>query len=180
MQIQRKITCVLAAMAMVAGLWLPTAAQAQDTQFRNLDNRIQQTKKKVLDLNRELFLLEEELLYPGTSQVAVFLSLDVGKFFRLDSVQLRIDDHIVANHLYTQRELGALAQGGVQQIFTGNLKSGKHELVAYFIGKGPKGRDYKRATTRVFAKETDAKYIELKIVDNKGKQQPEFDVREWN
>ena len=52
-----------------------------------LDEQVQGLKDEVLDLNRELFLLEEELLFPANTQVAVFLSMDVGEYFAIDSVQ---------------------------------------------------------------------------------------------
>lgn len=147
--------------------------------FRTLDQDVQTLKKEVLDLNRELFVLEEELLYPADTQVAVFVSMDVGTFFGLDTVTLKIDDKDVANYLYTPRETQALLKGGVQRVYVGNLKSGEHELVAFFTGKGPNQRDYKRGTTLKFSKSVGAKYLELKISDKQVKEQPEFIVKEW-
>ena len=114
----------------------------------SVDSEVQVLKDEVLDLNRELFLLEEELLFPANTQVAVFVSMDVGDFFDLDSVQLRIDDKPVSNYLYTERELDALLRGGVQQLFLGNIKTGEHELVATFTGKGPHARDYMKSFSR--------------------------------
>lgn len=154
-------------------------ADSTETDFRSLDEKAQSLKEQVLQLNRDLFLLEEELLFPSTTQVAVFLSMDVGELFQLDAVQLKIDDKVVANHLYTDREIDALFRGGVQRLYTGNLRAGRHELVAFFTGKGPKGRDYRRGTELVFDKQTDAKFIELTIRDDTRKQQPEFAVKEW-
>ena len=88
------------------------AADAEDAasrdQFRQLDQDVQSLKKEVLDLNRDLFLLEEELLFPANSQVAFFISMDVGEYFKLDSVSLKIDGKEVANYLYTDREAGSL------------------------------------------------------------------------
>ena len=147
--------------------------------FKTLDGQVQSLKQEVIELNRDLFVLEEELLFPATTQVAVFLSMDVGKFFQLDSVQLKINDKVVANYLYTERELAALVRGGVQRIYTGNLRVGKHELVAFFIGKGPHDRDYRRGTTVAFDKDTGPKFIELKIMDVAQQQQPEFSVKQW-
>lgn len=158
----------------------PQATQpAPQQEFRTLDTQVQSLKQEVLELNRDLFVLEEELLFPATTQVAVFLSLDVGKFFQLDSVQIKIDDKIVANYLYTERELTALARGGVQRIYTGNLRVGKHELVAFFVGKGPHDRDYRRGTTVAFEKTGEPKFIELKIMDAEQRQQPDFSVKQW-
>ena len=144
-----------------------------------LDQDTQSLKQEVMDLNRELFVLEEELLAPSDTQVAVFVSLDLGDFFALDSVQLTLDDKVVANYLYTPREIEALRRGGVQRLYLGNLKSGDHELVAYFTGKGPHDRDYRRGATIKFNKHLGPKYLELKIVDSEGKQQPDFAVKEW-
>jgi hypothetical protein len=151
----------------------------QSADFRTLDENVQDLKKQVLDLNRDLFLLEEELLFPSNTQTAVFISMDVGEFFGLDSVELKIDDKDVANYLYTEREAGALLKGGVQRLFIGNLKAGEHELVAVFTGQGPHTRDYRRAASLVFEKGIGPKYIELTISDREVKQQPEFLVKEW-
>ena len=133
----------------------------------------------MLELNRDLFMLEEELLFPSNTQVSVFVSMDVGEFFQLDSVQLKIDGKEVADYLYTPREIDALVRGGVQRLHIGNLRSGDHELVAFFTGKGPKGRDYRRGTTATISKGLGPKYVELRIVDQTNNYQPEFDVKEW-
>ena len=148
-------------------------------EFRTLDEGVQDLKKQVLDLNRDLFLLEEELLFPANSQVAFFVSLDVGDYFDLDSIDLKIDGKEVANYLYTTREVGALHRGGVQRLHMANLKTGDHELIAVFTGKGPHGRDYRRGATMTFNKGIGAKYVELKITDREKKQQPEFAIKEW-
>ena len=156
------------------------AAEAQARgEFRELDEDVQALKKEVLDLNRDLFLLEEELLFPANSQVAFFLSMDVGEYFELDSVQLKIDGKEVANYLYTAREVDALVRGGVHRVHMANLKTGEHELVAIFTGKGPNIRDYRRGATLVFNKGIGAKYVELEITDRVRKQQPEFIIKEW-
>lgn len=153
--------------------------QSSENEFRALDEKAQSLKEEVLLLNRDLFLLEEELLFPATTQVAVFLSMDVGELFQLDSVQLKINNKVVTNYLYTEREIDALFRGGVQRLYSGNLRTGKHEIVAVFTGRGPKGRDYRRATTLAVEKTTNPKYIELKIIDDTQKQQPGFSVEQW-
>jgi len=144
-----------------------------------LDGRIQDAKADVIKLNRDLLVLEEELLFPANTQVALFVSMDVGKMFQLDSVQVKLDDKVVANYLYTALEVEALHRGGVQRVYLGNLKNGKHELVAFFTGKGPHDRDYRRGANVKFEKTGEAKYIELRIQDSGGKLQPEFDVKLW-
>jgi hypothetical protein len=165
-----------------AGAEPPTASLAStepppDT--RGLDEEIQNLKKDVVDLNKDLFVLEEELLFPANTQVAIFVSMDVGEFFAIDNVTLKIDQKEVANYLYTPREAEALLKGGVHRLYLGNLKVGEHELVAFFTGKGPNDRDYKRGATMRFEKGIGAKYLELKINDRQRKQQPEFEIKDW-
>jgi len=157
----------------------PAADAGTPPDTRGLDQEVQGLKKDVVDLNRELFVLEEELLFPANTQVAVFISMDVGDFFALDTVTLKIDQKEVINYLYTPREVEALLKGGVHRLYLGNLKVGKHELVAFFSGKGPNDRDYKRGATLKFEKGIGAKYLELKINDRQRKQQPEFEIKDW-
>jgi hypothetical protein len=158
----------------------PTASSdASSGEFKTLDQEVQGVKKDVIDLNKDLFVLEEELLFPANTQVAVYVSMDVGTFFALDSVTVKIDNKEVKNYLYTAREADALLKGGVQQIYLGNLKVGKHELVAFFTGKGPVERDYRRGATVNFDKGVGAKYLELKITDKVVKHQPEFRIKDW-
>jgi hypothetical protein len=155
----------------------PAPVTPADT--KTLDQEVQGLKKDVIDLNKDLFVLEEELLFPANTQVALYVSMDVGTFFALDSVTVKIDNKEVKNYLYTAREADALLKGGVQQIYLGNLKVGKHELVAFFTGKGPAERDYKRGATIMFDKGVGAKYLELKITDRVAKHQPEFTIKDW-
>jgi len=172
----------LIATAVVASAQTQTAATAAPSAAaaaQGLDERVQQAKSDVIKLNRDLLVLEEELLFPASTQVALFVSMDVGQLFELDSVQIKLDDKLVANHLYTPLEVQALHRGGVQRVYLGNLKSGSHEIVAFFTGKGPHERDYKRGATIKFDKGTGAGYVELRIKDSTGKLQPEFDVKVW-
>lgn len=180
---------LLAAQALPSGAAAPPAADPAPAASspsndagagtRALDEQIQGLKKDVVDLNKDLFVLEEELLFPANTQVAVFVSMDVGDFFALDSVTLKIDNHDISNYLYTPREVSALLKGGVQRLYVGNLKAGQHELVAIFNGKGPHDRDYRRAANLRFEKGVGAKYLELKITDHQRAQQPEFEIKDW-
>lgn len=154
-------------------------ATATVSAVSGVDTEMQLLKDDVLDLNRELFMLEEELLFPANTQVAVFVSMDVGEFFALDSVQLKIDDKPISNYLYTEREVQALLRGGVHRLYLGNLKTGEHELTAIFTGQGPHARDYRRGATLKVEKGVGAKFVELRISDRQSRQQPEFMVREW-
>lgn len=144
-----------------------------------LDHQVEDLKQQVQELNRDLLILEEELLFPTNTQVAVFVSMDVGAYFQLDAVKLKIDDQLVASYLYTEQQTQALYRGGVQRLYLGNLKSGEHEISAFFTGIGPNGRDYKRGATATITKGSGAKQMELRITDSTVRQQPEFEIHEW-
>lgn len=153
-------------------------ARAQES-VNALSTEIQDLKRSVIGLNKNLRVLEEDLLFPANTQVSVFLSLDVGKFFQLESVKLKIDGDMVASHLYTDRELTALQRGGIHRLHMANLSTGEHILTAYFTGMGPSGREYKRGATLKIDKQSGPKHVELRITDLAAKQQPEFSVVEW-
>lgn len=164
----------VATLALLATLAAPVTAQepAPDEELRAL-------KQELVSLNRDLFLLEEELLFPASTQVAVYLSMDVGKYFALDAVEVSINDERVAKYLYTEREVDALHRGGVHRLYLGNLKTGPHELVAVLVGRGPQGREYRRAANLQFEKGLGPQQLELVLRDSEALQQPTFQVRTW-
>ena len=183
MTLQSHLHPLLAALMVASLALLPVSTSAEelaaaDTQ-QGLNEDIQSIKQQTLELNRDLFILEEELLYPSDTQVSVFLSMDVGEFFKLDAVKLSIDGKVVTHYLYTDRQVSALKRGGVHRLFLGNMKSGEHEIVAVFTGFGPKGRDYRRGTQLLIDKQSGPKHLELQIVDSTATRQPDFVVKEW-
>ncbi|MEJ2088621.1 MAG: AraC family transcriptional regulator [Gammaproteobacteria bacterium] len=167
------------------GLALPLAAAADSTAPPAespgviagqvpLDSDLEHVKTELLKLKRDLVILEEDLLYPASSQVAVFLSMDMGDLFQLDSVTVKLNGKEVAHHLYTDRQVDALYRGGIQKLFVGNVKQGQNRLTAFFTGRGPSGRDYRRATTVEFDKTFEPAFVELAISDSGARYQPEF------
>lgn len=153
---------------------LPTEPEVPENP--SLDGSLEDIKTALVELKRDLVVLEEDLLFPASSQVAVFVSMDIGEFFQLDSVTLKLNGKEVAHHLYTERQVDALYRGGVQRLFVGNVKQGENRVTAFFTGRGPSGRDYRRATTIPFDKSFEPVFVELKIGDSTAKYQPEFSV----
>lgn len=155
----------------------PVSAQSIET--GEAAQEIERLKQEVIKLNRELFILEEDLLFPASTQVAIFVSVDIGKFFKLDSVELKLNGDEIAGFLYTERQRISLEKGGIQRLYQGNLKSGEHEVTAIFIGLDREGRTVKRAVNYLFEKEDDAIMIELKVEDNTNNYQADIIVEEW-
>ena len=142
------------------------SARADDVsreQIKGLDEQVQEIKSDVLSIAASLNQLEEKLLYPSNTQVAVFVSLPQGETFRLDSVEIRLDDTAVAHHLYTFKELEALREGGVQRIYTGNIRTGMHDLDVAVIGKSQGGADLKETKNFKVNKGVGPKLVEISL-----------------
>ena len=162
-------------------VFLSFAADAEEVsreQIKGLDEQVQDIKKDVLNLSSELARLEEKLLFPSNTQVSLFVSMHKGDDFRLDSVQLKLDEKIVAQHLYSFRELEALQMGGVQRLYIGNIKTGEHELVVSYTGKAPAGGEYKRSGSYRVTKDVGPKFVEIKIAGPESTEQ-DIQFRDW-
>jgi hypothetical protein len=144
-----------------------------------LSKEIQGLKKSVVDLNKDLQLMEEELLFPSSTQLSLFVSLDIGQFFTLESIKVKLNGKQVVAHLYSDKQRQALARGGVQRLYITNLNLGKHTISAFFTGIGPNGRPYKRATELEFQKKQGSQYLELAIIDDSAKQEAKFTIKQW-
>jgi hypothetical protein len=150
----------------ISVLLLSAAAYGQEIsreQIKGLDEQVQEIKSDVLAIAAELSQLEEKLLYPSNTQVAVFVSLAGGETFRLDSVEIRLDGTPVAHHLYTFKELEALQNGGVQRIYTGNVRSGAHDLQVSVIGKTGGGADFQKTERFTVNKDVGPRIVEISL-----------------
>lgn len=140
---------------LLLGCYLPASVMAQGSSgadIRSLDGQVQEIKSDVLNIASELSLLEERLLYPTNTQVALFIAVEKDEAFRLDSVQIEIDGELATHHIYSFQELEALRKGGVQRIYTGNVVTGEHELSVTVLGKLENGDDFSFSDSFSFAK----------------------------
>jgi hypothetical protein len=146
---------------------------------RTTAEKLEDLKNEVLAVNRDLFILEEDLLFPASTQLALYFSVDVGEFFSLDNIKVKIDDKQVSHYLYTNKDIKALHRGAIQKLHLDNINTGEHELVAILIGQGPRNREYRKAVSFKFEKGTEAKALEIQLRDDTGKLQPKLSVVEW-
>jgi hypothetical protein len=145
----RKLALVL----LVCGPIVPLGAQEMSGEdMKSLDGQVQEMKSDVLSIAAELSSLEERLLYPSNTQVAVFVSLEDKEDFRLDAIQIEINGDLATHHIYSFKELEALQKGGVQRIYTGNIPSGDHQLNVTMIGKLKSGKEFSESDSFAFAK----------------------------
>jgi hypothetical protein len=150
----------------ISVLVLSVAAYGQEIsreQIKGLDEQVQEIKSDVLGIAAELNQLEEKLLYPSNTQVAVFVSMASGETFRLDSVEIRLNGNPVAHHLYTFKELEALQKGGVQRIYTGNVRTGDHDLQVNVLGKTEGGADFRKTESFTVNKDVGPGIVEISL-----------------
>jgi hypothetical protein len=141
------------------------AQELSRDQMKGLDEQVQEIKTDVLSIASELNALEERLLYPSNTQVAVFITLAEDADFRLDAVQIRIDGAPVAHHIYSFKELEALQKGGVQRVYTGNIRTGEHDLDIAVSGKLASGEDVSEAASFRFTKDIEPKLVGVALAD---------------
>jgi len=139
----------------------------------------EEIKSKVIKLNRELYRFEEDLLYPTNTQLAVFLSISPQSHFKLDSIELLLDEKLVASYLYKENEIFALKKGGIQRLYLGSLSDGKHKLTAQFNGQKASSNYFRLKKAFNFTKEHDAKFIQMVISESTTTHDPLFKVKLW-
>ena len=154
------------AISLAIALGATAVAGAQDLQgadMRSLDGQVQEIKSDVLNIASELNNLEERLLYPSNTQISVFVEITEDEEFRLDAVQVMINDELATHHIYSFKELEALQKGGVQRIYTGNIPTGDHQIGVTINGKLKNGNDFSESGTFSFSKGVQPKALGLTL-----------------
>jgi len=154
------------------------ALDADREQMKGLDEQVQEVKSDVLGISAELSRLEEKLLYPSNTQVAVFIALAEGDAMRLDAVQVQIDGQLVAHYIYSFKELDALKHGGVQRIYAGNVTTGEHKIDVSVTGKLQGGADYNQAGSFAFQKGVEPKLVGLTLA-GPDSGRPAIEIGDW-
>lgn len=130
---------------------------------KSLDEQVQEIKSDVLAIAAELNNLEERLLYPSNTQIAVFVSLEEGQTIEIDSARISIDGNLVSHHIYSFKELEALEKGGVQRIYTGNVQTGEHRLEVAISNKRNLEQNSETIKSFVFNKDIDPKLVGITL-----------------
>jgi len=159
--------------AFVLMLTAPLIAAAE------LDTEIDRLKADVAELASDLYELEEAFLHPADTQVAVFLTLARSDALTLDSIELSVNDTPVASHFYSERELRSLQQGGVQQLFIGNVPVGEHRLKAVLTARTANDRYVRREVAHRFQKEPGEFRIQLSVDARAPEYEPQIGFAEW-
>jgi hypothetical protein len=146
--------------------------------MRSLDGQVQEIKSDVLSIASELNNLEERLLYPSNTQVALFVAIEDDEDFRLDAVKIEIDGELATHHIYSYKELEALQKGGVQRIYTGNVPTGDHQLSVTMIGMLKNGTEFNKTDQFSFAKGVEPKALGIMLA-GPGLSKSGIQVGDW-
>lgn len=178
------LVAFLSALGLAATSAQAAKEQTPEDKLKSLDGKVQSLKSKAVELGKDITMLEEELLFPPSTQFVVFLSAHAGTDFKLVSAQLRANGQQIVNHLYSNSEQEALVNGGVQQLHIGNLKSGKHTLNVTYMGKI--GKEMLRGSADFeFEKGKDPVYLEIDVKGEKPQpnekpKAPTLTIKQWN
>lgn len=167
-------------LAGLAALFMALMLAVVQESFANpLDSEIDHLKADVAALSQTLYELEEEVLYPADTRVAVFLTLKDRDGLELDTIELYLNDTPVASHLYTDRERGSLKQGGVQRLYMGNLPHGAHQLRAVITARSANERFVRREVTHDFRKRPGESRIQMTLDARAPDFEPVVSFQEW-
>ncbi len=155
-----------------------SADESARAQMKGLDEQVQEVKTDVLSIAADLNQLEEKLLYPSDTHIAVFVSLTPGETLRLDAIQVRIDGELATHYIYSFKELEALRRGGVQRLYSGNITTGAHAIEASVSGKLANGKDYAQTERLPFTKEIKPKLLGL-VLAGPSASQPGIHIGDW-
>ena len=174
MRILPQATLLVFAICAAAGTGSVRAQEARTEEMRSLDDQVQEVKTDVLAIAADLSRLEEKLLYPSNTQLAIFVSIAQGETFRLDAMQITIDGELATRYIYGFKELEALQKGGSQRIYTGNVRTGQHAIEVSMSGKTPGGDDFETIETFSFAKSVEPKLLGIELANPK-----HIELDEW-
>ena len=169
------------------GVWLASAVaamtpgviSAEETSFQELDIEIEEVLNEVVSLGAEMAILEEARELSANNQLLVLVSMDPSPFFKLEAIQLKIDDRTASYHQYTDDDLGAMVKGGSQKLFWDDVPPGTHQVSLALFGRVPGDPDFQRETTQMISTGSGRKVLELRVSSGKSQAFPEIDLREW-
>ena len=144
-----------------------------------IDQQVEQLKREVLEVTRDLSLLEQELLFPSNTQFAVFVTVQTGSSVYLQSARIQLDGQLADTHLYAEAEIDALRKGGAQRLHLGNLSAGQHKLVATLAGRFAGRREFRRVAELDIEKGLKPVHVELRLTQDGNSTEPVLVVKQW-
>jgi hypothetical protein len=139
-------------------------ALAEVGEVPSVNSKIQKLKKRAEQLHKDLATLEADLLYPASSQMAVYVSI-THPSFDLDSLKMTINGEEATSYLYSDEQVSAFSQGGVQQLYLDNVAPGYFEIEISINGTNDESSPTNFLISERFHKDDTALALEL-IIDS--------------
>lgn len=165
--------------SVLVGVTFPVVVQAENVSFQDLDAEVEQVLNDVVSLGADMAVLEESREMSAGNQLLVLVSLEPSPFFKLEAVELKIDDRTVSYHQYSDDDVVAMFQGGAHRLFWDNVPSGRHQLSLALFGRVPGDPDFQREATRMILTGTGRRVVELRVSRGKNQAFPEVNIQEW-
>lgn len=176
LQIMRTITLFLLAILTIN---VSAETVGSGAEVSEINKEAVSIKQSVLELNRELYQLEEDLLSPATTRTSIYFSLSEGELFDPYSIKITFDDKQPIEHLYAERQLSALRQGAIQPLGNINIGPGVHTVKAVAKGVDKNGVARQLNLEERIEKHDKPLYVELKVQDNKKAQNAKLVLSQW-
>ncbi len=151
----------------------------QDPSFTRIDREVQAIKQEMLDINRDLSLLEGELLYPPEHRLTVFLSVGSATTMDLDVLKIDLNGKSLVHHEYSDAEMEALRKGGVHKAYIGSIEKGEHVLQAQLSGTGRRDQVFDIVDSATFTKRQGTRYVELLVSESTLRGVPRLTIQSW-
>lgn len=157
-------------------LMMPLLANAEDAK---ISADIAAVKRSVLELNKDLYELEEALMSPATTRAEVYFSLLHGEFFEPLSVEVTARGIDPVHHVYTERQVSALRMGAVQPLAKLTFGPGRHNVRAVVRGIDHMGQSRELVVERTVEKNDKPLLMEIVVSDNGERQNASAELRTW-
>ena len=136
-------------------------------------------KQAVLELNRDLYQLEQDLLSPSTTQIAFYFSLQGGKYFTPLALEIHAEGLAPMHHLYTEREVQALKMGAVQPVGLDNIGPGARSIEVIVRGLNVDGEEQQLNFKEEVEKTAAPLLLEISVQDKQKYRQAMVQLQKW-
>lgn len=157
-------------------LLLTISLTASATNNQSIANKIEVLKQQAVLLHKDLAQLERDLVYPTTTQIAIYVSKKLTKDITIGSINLSIDGQDVASHIYTLEQNNALKLGGMQRLFMGNVAVGEHHFKITLKGIDSQNDITTIEGTAAYYKNAQPLSINVNLFDENGTKEPLLSV----
>ena len=153
-------------------LMLPLVGRADTVEAQQ---QMQAIQYQLITLERDLLLLDEKLSPP----LLVFFSVKTDNKFKLDKINLRLDNQPLTEKIYAAPAKEALRQNGADLIFDKRIPVGQHQLIAYYTNRAGQ----QRGVTYDFSLGKQPQVLEVVIQPSNASENrklPPVSIRPWS